>query len=254
MSQNNLVVQLLLKTGAFSNDLKTAKGQIQSFQQGCKGASNTLNSFTKGLGLNVGSLAKFNVGLAAAATAGKVLKDGIKQNADMMDELARKTDTAKGAWQNFTNHIVNGGALASFKELKKEVREAYDAFDNWNVANKSINIVLSVSETQYNRLLEAARDVALTDIERLDALNQAAGLMQKQINMQRSLAELDKKRSKEALDAALIQKGVSSYSTNSLNSFLNIDDGGNWGFDKYLKEQENAQFSFLEEGINDEEC
>lgn len=237
---NNLVIQMLLKTGTFSNDLKTAKGQIQNFQNGCKTAGRSLDSFGKGLGINIGSLTKFNGAMAAAAVAGKILKDGLKQNADFMDEFNRKTDTAKAAWSNFTNALVNGGAVSSFKELRKEVREAYDAFDKWNLANKSINIVLSISETKYNRLLEVARDVSLADVDRLEALNEANVIMQKQIDMQRSLASLDKKRSKEALEAELAKKGVTNFNQNTLNGFLEIDENGEWGFEKYLKANENA--------------
>lgn len=235
---NDLVVRLLLKSGAFSNDIKTAKGQVQNFRNGCKQAGDGVKAFTGSLGLNITSLTKFSGVMAVATAAGKTIKDGLKQNADFMDEFARKTNTAKGVWNNFTNAMMNGGAISSFKELRKEIREAYDAWDDWNVANGAVQTVLSVQETQYRRLIEVAKDVSLADVDRLDALNQATVLMQKQIDMQRSLANLDKRRSKEALDEALVSKGlnISNVSQKTLKDFLNVDTNGTWGFDKYLNE------------------
>ena len=55
---NNLVVQLLLKTGAFSSDLKTARGQIQNFQKGCSTAGESLSSFGSAIGINIGNITK----------------------------------------------------------------------------------------------------------------------------------------------------------------------------------------------------
>ena len=66
---NNLVVQLLLKTGTFSTDLKTARGQIQNFQKGCQTASKSFTAFGQAIGVNVGQLTKFGsvIGIAAVA-------------------------------------------------------------------------------------------------------------------------------------------------------------------------------------------
>lgn len=85
---NNLVVQLLLKTGTFSTDLKTARGQIQNFQQGCQTAGRSLSGFGQALGINVGALTKFGGAVGAAVAAGKALKgiiDSTQTSADAFD-------------------------------------------------------------------------------------------------------------------------------------------------------------------------
>lgn len=85
---NNLVVQLLLKTGTFSTDLKTARGQIQNFQQGCQTAGRSLSGFGQALGINVGALTKFGGAVGAAVVAGKALKgilDSTQTSADAFD-------------------------------------------------------------------------------------------------------------------------------------------------------------------------
>ena len=85
---NNLVVQLLLKTGTFSTDLKTARGQVQNFQQGCQTAGRSLSGFSQALGINVGALTKFGGAVGAAVAAGKALKgiiDSTQTSADAFD-------------------------------------------------------------------------------------------------------------------------------------------------------------------------
>ena len=85
---NNLVVQLLLKTGTFSTDLKTARGQIQNFQQGCQTAGRSLSGFGQAMGINVGALTKFGGAVGAAVVAGKALKgilDSTQTSADAFD-------------------------------------------------------------------------------------------------------------------------------------------------------------------------
>ena len=85
---NNLVVQLLLKTGTFSTDLKTARGQIQNFQHGCQTAGRSLSGFGQALGINVGALTKFGGAVGAAVVAGKALKgilDSTQTSADAFD-------------------------------------------------------------------------------------------------------------------------------------------------------------------------
>lgn len=85
---NNLVVQLLLKTGTFSTDLKTARGQVQNFQKGCQTAGQSLNGFAGALGINVGALTKFGGAIGGAVAAGQALKgiiDSTQTSADAFD-------------------------------------------------------------------------------------------------------------------------------------------------------------------------
>ena len=85
---NNLVVQLLLKTGTFSTDLKTARGQVQNFQKGCQNAGQSLNGFAGALGINVGALTKFGGAIGGAVAAGQALKgiiDSTQTSADAFD-------------------------------------------------------------------------------------------------------------------------------------------------------------------------
>lgn len=93
----NLVVQLLLKTGAFSTDLKTARGQIQNFQKGCQTAGKSLDAFGKSIGIDIGALTKFGGAVGIAVAAGKGLKAVIDSNQTSADAFQAVMYSAKTA-------------------------------------------------------------------------------------------------------------------------------------------------------------
>lgn len=120
---NDLVVKLLLKTGAFSTDLKTAKSQVQNFQQGCQTAGRSLDAFGKGLGMNLGSLAKFGTAMGAAALAGKELKAILDSSQTTSDEFTQAIAGAKGVLDQFNTSI----ATMDFSAFKNGLWDIYDA-------------------------------------------------------------------------------------------------------------------------------
>lgn len=139
MSQN-LVVQLLLKTGTFSSDLKTARGQIQNFQKGCQTAGKSLSSFGSAIGINIGSLAKFGSTVGAAALAGKEFKNIMYSSQTTADSFEGAIAGCKGVIDSFRTSIATMD-FSSFKnglwdvfEAAKEVQNAIDQLGNTQIA------------------------------------------------------------------------------------------------------------------------
>ena len=137
---NNLVVQLLLKTGAFSNDLKTARGQIQNFQKGCSTAGKAVSGFSEALGINIGSLAKFGGVVGAAALAGKEFKNILESSQTTADSFEATIAGCKGVIDSFRTSIATMD-FSSFKnglwdvfEAAKEVQNAIDQLGNTQIA------------------------------------------------------------------------------------------------------------------------
>ena len=120
---NNLVVQLLLKTGAFSSDLKTARGQIQNFQKGCSTAGKSLSSFGSAIGINIGSIAKFGGVVGAATLAGKEFKNIMDSSQTTADALEGAIAGCKGVVDGFRTSI----ASMDFSSFKNGLWEVYDA-------------------------------------------------------------------------------------------------------------------------------
>lgn len=119
----NLVVQLLLKTGAFSTDLKTARGQIQNFEKGCSTAGKSLSGFGQSLGINIGSITKFGGVVGAATLAGKKFKNIMDSSQTTADALEGAIAGCKGVVDGFRTSI----ASMDFSSFKNGLWDVYDA-------------------------------------------------------------------------------------------------------------------------------
>lgn len=137
---NNLVVQLLLKTGTFSDDLKTARGQIQNFQKGCSTAGKAVSGFSEALGINIGGIAKFGGVVGIAVAAGKEFKNILESSQTTADALEGAIAGCKGVVDGFRTSIASMD-FSSFKnglwdvfEAAKEVQNAIDQLGNTQIA------------------------------------------------------------------------------------------------------------------------
>ena len=137
---NNLVVQLLLKTGTFSNDLKTARGQIQNFQRGCSTAGKAVSGFSQSLGINRGGIAKFGSVVGIAVAAGKEFKNILESSQTTSDALAGAIAGCKGVVESFRTAIASrdftllSDGLWSAYNAAKAVQDALDQLANTQIA------------------------------------------------------------------------------------------------------------------------
>ena len=137
---NNLVVQLLLKTGSFSDDLKTARGQIQNFQKGCSTAGKAVSGFSQALGINIGGIAKFGSVVGIAVAAGKEFKNILESSQTTSDALAGAIAGCKGAVESFRTAIASrdftllSDGLWSAYKAAKAVQDALDQLANTQIA------------------------------------------------------------------------------------------------------------------------
>lgn len=136
----NLVVQLLLKTGAFSDDLKTARGQIQNFQKGCSTAGKAVSGFGQSLGINIGTLSKFGGVVGIAVAAGKEFKNILESSQTTADALEGAIAGCKGAVESFHTalatrdfSLLSGGLWAAY-DAAKAVQAALDQLGNTQIA------------------------------------------------------------------------------------------------------------------------
>ena len=169
---NNLVVQLLLKTGTFSTDLKTARGQVQQFQQGCQTAGKSLDAFGKAIGIDIGALTKFGGAVGIAVAAGKGLKAVIDSNQTSADKFQAVMYSAKTAVSELA-YAIGTFDFSNFQDglsgLISRAREAAGAIDqlgntlmSYNViqakARLSIRITAPYSEERRKAASERAKD------------------------------------------------------------------------------------------------
>lgn len=161
---NNLVVQLLLKTGTFSNDLKTAKGQIQNFQKGCQTAGKSMSEFGSALGLNVGVLTKLGGAIGAASLAGK----GFKQIIDSTQSSADAFDGAISGCRGVVDALAVSIASADFSTFQNGLwgvfnaaKAARDALDDLQDAQLGYNMLSSKNRREFTEAQAAYKEAEI---------------------------------------------------------------------------------------------
>ena len=180
---NNLVVQLLLKTGTFSTDLKTAKGQVQDFQKGCQDAGKSIGNFGNALGLNVGTLSKFAGAAGAAYLAGKEFKDILDSSQTSSDAFQGAIAGCKGVLESFNTAITTtdfsafSDGLWSVYEAAKNVQDALDQLGNTQIA---YDYKTKQNMTKFQEAYNVFKNPESTEEMKKDAINQ----MQEAVNAQ----------------------------------------------------------------------
>lgn len=158
---NNLVVQLLLKTGTFSTDLKTARGQIQNFQKGCETAGKSMSEFGSALGLNVGTLTKLGGAIGAASLAGK----GFKEIIDSTQSSADAFDGAISGCRGVVDALAVSIASADFSTFQdglwgvfNAAKAARDALDDLQDAQLGYNMLSSKNRREFTEAQAAYKE------------------------------------------------------------------------------------------------
>lgn len=134
------------------------KADTNEYERNIKQAQKTWDSFTKGLGLNVGKLTGVAAAIGAVSTALKVAKDAFFKNEEQLDEWGRTVKSAEGLYSGFLNALNTSnisGYLRNMSNIVNAARDAYDALDalgTYNAFNQ-----LNMGQTRVN-MTEAMAD------------------------------------------------------------------------------------------------
>lgn len=152
----DVITRLKVDSSGFDKKIKDAQRSIDQF--GLKGTEvgNRIKALSDALSLNVGSISKFSVAMAAAGAAIKVATDAFKANEEMMDEWGRITESSRAIYDGFLNAINTGdisGYLSRIGEIRKAAREAYDAMDELGTFNAFNRNNLSAARAGFDQAL-----------------------------------------------------------------------------------------------------
>ena len=173
---NNLVIQLLLKTGSFSSDLKQAKGQIQNFQKGCQTAGQSLSGFSQALGINVGALTKFGGAVGVAVAAGKSLKAIIESNqttADAFEGVMYATKTAVNELAYAIGTFDFSNFQNGLSDLIKRAKDAHGAIDQLGNTLMSYNVAQAKAQTALAKARAGQKNPNLTKEQKQALVDEA---------------------------------------------------------------------------------
>lgn len=158
---NNLVVQLLLKTGTFSTDLKQAGGQVQQFKKNCQTAGQSVSGFSKALGINVGALTKLGGAVGIAVAAGKELKAIIDSNQSSADAFQGVIAGCTGVLETF-NQAIATADFSAFTDglwsVYDAAKAARDAVDELNDARLAYGFLSSENRSNFMEQANIIRD------------------------------------------------------------------------------------------------
>lgn len=206
---NNLVVQLLLKTGTFSQDLKQARGQIQNFQQGCQTAGKSLGGFTSALGINVGALTKMGGAVGIAVAAGKELKAILETNQTTADAFEGAIAGCKGALDAF-NQAIAMADFSAFREglwnVIQDAKSFRDAMDDLGDANWAYGYKSNQFQSQFNDARNAFDEPDATREMKESAIKQ----MEDAVNAQWDAANKLGKKQMDAYVKAIVKEAGSA--------------------------------------------
>lgn len=176
---NNLVVTLLLKTGAFSSDIKKAGAQVKQFQQGCSTAGKSLDAFGKAIGIDIGMLTKFGGAVGIAVAAGKGLKAVIESNQTTADAFTSVMYSAKTAVGELA-YAIGTFDFSNFQDglsgIIRRAREAAGAIDQLGNTLMSYNVAQAKAQAAIAKARAGQKNPNLSKEEKqalVDAANQA---------------------------------------------------------------------------------
>ena len=221
----DVITRLKVDSSGFDKKIKDAQRSIDQF--GLKGTEvgNRIKGLSDALSLNVGSISKFSVAMAAAGAAIKVATDAFKANEEMMDEWGRITESSRAIYDGFLNAINTGdisGYLSRIGEIRKAAREAYDAMDELGTFNAFNRNNLSAARADFNQKLADYR----TGNASKEDVTSAMENLQKQLADRQKLEwdayykQLSSKAANAGVDADLFRKALEG-SYGSFNEIKN---------------------------------
>ena len=206
---NNLVVQLLLKTGTFSTDLKQARGQIQNFQKGCQTAGKSVSAFGSALGINIGALAKFGGAVGIAVAAGKELKAIIDSNQTSADAFEGVIAGCTGVIQTF-NQALADADFSYFRDglwsVFDAAKAARDAIDDLNDASLAFSYKSKKNQTGFQEAYNVFKDPASTQSMKDAAVQQ----MKVAVDAQKEYANVYGKKQMQAYITQVVKEAGSA--------------------------------------------
>lgn len=187
---------------ALSSSLDEIKKRAQSAKQELGEVSSELNNsgessnvfsevlgeISNKLGINITSLGKYGVAVAAAGAAIKVAKDAFMNSEINIDSWARIVESAKGSYSLFLDTINGGNWSSFFQNIREAIRDSKElaaALDRMESISGNNSAAVALKKTQIQEL--RARKQRGDDVD--DELQQAVGEL---YNMQMEEVEATK--------------------------------------------------------------
>lgn len=215
MAKQDLVVKLLLDSGAFGNDLRAAERKAQQFSNNMKSAGKTAGDFGKEIGISAGALGKLG-GMLTGAGAVVAAVGAFKSVMESTNATSMKFNSTIAGFQGVLNTFQQSLATFDFTTWLNGMDEVFERHKEW----KKLQMELELNDIATNALmsreeakikeLEVRLKNATTEAEKTKYKNEALAV----IEQMRGYADnftgavnAEFLAAVEALDAGKIKKG-----------------------------------------------
>jgi hypothetical protein len=164
MAKQDLVVKLMLDSGAFGNDLRQAERKAQEFSNKMKDAGKTAGDFGKEIGLSAGALGKLGgmlTGAGAVVAAVGAFKSIMESSHDSAKKFQGVIGGFKGVLDNFQHSLSN----MDFSNFNKGLKQVYENAKQaqqvimdtqlssvaYNIVDKDTRLKLKEYEVEYRK-------------------------------------------------------------------------------------------------------
>lgn len=164
MAKQDLVVKLLLDSGAFGNDLRTAERKAQEFSNKMKDAGKTAGDFGREIGLSTGALGKLG-GMLTGAGAVVAAVGAFKSIMESSHDSAKKFQGVIGGFKGVLDNFQHSLSTMDFSNFNKGLKQVYENAKQaqqvimdtqlssvaYNIVDKDTRLKLKEYEVEYRK-------------------------------------------------------------------------------------------------------
>ena len=199
------------------------KADTNDYERNIRQAQKTWDSFTKGLGVNIGKFTAVGAAIGAVTGALKIAKDAFFKNEQQLDEWGRTVKSAESLYSGFLNALNNGnisGYLSNINNIVRAAREAYDALDELGTYNAFNQGNAEKARTNYTEAIADFREGTGSK----ESVRAAADELKKQLETRR---EKEYNAYVKAVQSLAAERGVGGA------ALLRILEGSNEQYEQY---------------------
>lgn len=178
MAAANLVVKMLLDSGAFDTNIKSAQKQMQTFENVGKNVLGTLGKFAGGIGIATTAIGAFNQIMKASQTTSDFLDQQMRILTNSVDGFF--TAIATGDFSYMTR---------GFEEIKRKAKEAQQAIDQLGNTTMSYDYFTSKNDALFQEALQKSKDKTLSQSDREAARATATAIIGEQEEISAVMAD-----------------------------------------------------------------
>ena len=150
MAAGNLVVKLLLDSGAFDTNIKSAKAQIQGLENVGKNIASVIGKFATAIGVTTTAVETFNKIMRSSQTTSDWLDQQMRVLTNSVDGFFTAISTGDFSYMS-----------RGFEEIKRKAKEAQQAIDQLGNTTMSYNYFTSKNDVAFADALQKAKDKTL---------------------------------------------------------------------------------------------